>query len=68
MRITPRRIIVAAIVAGGLALFGAPAAHAVVDPVVFGTCLVGAATEATTMLDLAGGTPAEVPLVHCLAP
>jgi hypothetical protein len=60
--------VAATIVAGGLALFSAPAAHAVVDPLVAGTCLITSATEVHTLVDLAGGTPAEVPLVHCLQP
>ncbi|MFG1708979.1 hypothetical protein ACFLIM_37870 [Nonomuraea sp. M3C6] len=69
MRFTPRRIAAAAVVAGGLTLFGAPPSHAVVDPVGVGTCLAGSAGDLTTLVDPAApGVPAEVPVVSCLQP
>ncbi|MGW0805864.1 hypothetical protein [Nonomuraea sp. NPDC002799] len=69
MLVSPRRFAAAALVAGGLALFAAPAAHAVVDPVAVGTCLAGSAGDITTLIDpSAPGLPAEVPAMGCLHP
>ncbi|MGN9842747.1 hypothetical protein ACTMTI_31945 [Nonomuraea sp. H19] len=65
----PRRITTVAIVAGGLTLLAAPAAHAVVDPVGLPLCAAGAVLEITTVVDPANpGVPAEVPVIHCLHP
>ncbi|MEQ4719234.1 hypothetical protein [Nonomuraea sp. B19D2] len=69
MRFTPRRIIAAAVVAGGLTLLTAPAAYAVVDPLHVIPCLVETGAGVTTLIDpTAPGVPAEVPAVHCLQP
>ncbi|MEV0998042.1 hypothetical protein [Nonomuraea sp. NPDC050202] len=69
MLFTPRRIAGAAVIAGGLALLAAPAAHAVVDPMMITECLTGSVGEVTHLVDpSAPGVPAEVPAVNCLAP
>ncbi|WP_188188384.1 hypothetical protein [Nonomuraea sp. SYSU D8015] len=69
MLLSPRRIATAAIIAGGMTLFAAPASHAIVDPIGLGTCLAGSATDLTTIIDpTAPGIPAELPAVACLHP
>ncbi|SDM20095.1 hypothetical protein [Nonomuraea jiangxiensis] len=69
MRSIPRRIAAAAVVAGGLTLLTAPAAHAVLDPIGVATCLASSATEVTALVDPANpGVPAEVPAMGCLQP
>ncbi|WP_220449709.1 hypothetical protein [Nonomuraea longispora] len=66
---TPRRIMVAVVAAGGLALSAAPAAHAVVDPFQLGTCLLASPAELSGLVDPAALTaPAELPVVGCLQP
>ncbi|TDE42195.1 hypothetical protein E1295_28325 [Nonomuraea mesophila] len=63
---TSRRIMVAVVVAGGLALSTAPAAHAVIDPVGVVGCLTQSSAE---LIDPAApGLPAEIPALACLAP
>ncbi|KAB8193169.1 hypothetical protein FH608_022965 [Nonomuraea phyllanthi] len=69
MLVSPRRIVAAAAVAGGLTLLAAPAAHAVVDPLHVISCLAETGADITTLIDPAApGVPAEVPAVHCLQP
>ncbi|GAA3699054.1 hypothetical protein GCM10022224_076260 [Nonomuraea antimicrobica] len=75
MHFTPRRIVTAALVACGLTLLTAPAAHAVLDPVHTLTCLAGAPADVTALVDPAtllaeptALTAPEVPATHCLAP
>ncbi|TDD17121.1 hypothetical protein [Nonomuraea diastatica] len=66
---TSRRITLAVLAAGGLALSAAPAAHAVVDPLHLGTCLLESTGELTTLVDPASLTvPPELPAVGCLQP
>jgi hypothetical protein len=69
MLLRPLRIATAAIIAGGLTLFAAPASHAVVDPAGLAMCLADSATGLTTVIDpTAPGVPAELPAVACLHP
>ncbi|MEO3870125.1 hypothetical protein ABGB18_15010 [Nonomuraea sp. B12E4] len=69
MRSIPRRIAAAAIVAGGLILITAPAAHAVLDPVGVITCLASSAPDVSGVVDPASpGVPTEVPGMSCLQP
>ncbi|MFC4009445.1 hypothetical protein ACFOY2_19605 [Nonomuraea purpurea] len=69
MHSSPRRITAAALLAGGLTLLAAPAAHAVVDPVAIVTCLGSSVTESVALIDpMAPAVPAEVPSAACLQP
>ncbi|MEU8360391.1 hypothetical protein AB0C27_30700 [Nonomuraea sp. NPDC048882] len=75
MRCAPRRIAVTALVAGGLTLLSAPAAHAVVDPVVTLACLAETPNAALGVVDPAAAmdpasllAPPELPATNCLAP
>jgi hypothetical protein len=65
---SPRRVAVAALVAGGLTVLTAPAAHAVVDPMATLDCLLATPAEATTFIDPTALTAPELPASHCLAP
>jgi hypothetical protein len=68
MRSSPRRIAATAVIAGGLTLFAAPVAHAVVDPVHVATCLAGELADPTALIDPTAPGPPEVPGMHCLHP
>ncbi|UBU10113.1 hypothetical protein [Nonomuraea gerenzanensis] len=72
MLLTPRRVLGAAAIAGGLTLLAAPAAQAVVDPVHTLTCLAEAPTGAvdpSAALDpMTLLAVPEVPGTNCLGP
>jgi hypothetical protein len=64
-----RRLAVTTLVAGGLLMAVAPAAHAVVDPMAVIGCLTSSAADVGSMVDPAApGLPAEIPGTTCLAP
>ncbi|MCK2212986.1 hypothetical protein MF672_004130 [Actinomadura sp. ATCC 31491] len=63
------RLLIATTLTGAGMLAVAPAAHAVVDPVVIAECLSTSAGDITHLVDPAApGVPAELPATHCLAP
>jgi hypothetical protein len=64
-----RRLTVATLVAGGLLMAVAPAAHAVVDPITVIGCLTSSAADVGSLVDpSAPGLPTEIPATACLAP
>lgn len=76
MLFSPRRVAVAAIVAGGLTVVTAPASYAVVDPAHAIACLAESPNGLTGAVDPAGvaadplgllAVP-EIPGTNCLAP
>ncbi|GAA2209394.1 hypothetical protein GCM10009850_048520 [Nonomuraea monospora] len=72
MLLSPRGVLGAAVMAGGLALLAAPAAHAVVDPVHAVTCLAeapsGAVDPAAALDPMSLLAVPELPASNCLAP
>ncbi|GAA3470590.1 hypothetical protein [Nonomuraea roseola] len=69
MRPTARLLTAATLTAGGLLLFTAQPAHAIIDPITTISCLTETAADVTALVDPAAvAAPAEAPAVHCLQP
>ncbi|MEV0618635.1 hypothetical protein AB0I81_35290 [Nonomuraea sp. NPDC050404] len=65
---SPRRLAVAALVAGGLTVLAAPAAHAFVDPAAVLMCLAETPTALAGGVDPTALTMPELTPTNCLAP